>query len=32
LIPASAGNVLFVPDCPLGGSIGRQLRVADSFA
>jgi hypothetical protein len=32
LIPASAGNVLFVADCALGGSIGRQLRVADSFA
>jgi hypothetical protein len=32
LIPANAGNVLFVADCPLGGSIGRQLRVADGFA
>jgi hypothetical protein len=32
LIPASAGNVLFVADYPLGGSIGRQLRVADGFA
>ncbi len=32
LIPFSAGDVLFVPDCPLGGSVDRQLRVANYFA
>ncbi len=32
LIPASAGNVQFVADSPLGGSIGGQLGVADGFA